>query len=154
MCSTSRGGTKVGCESDTPTAASGYRYDYKYFPCTVDKCVTCTVSGCTACAPGYFYNSGSCYDCSSNCLECSSGSVCTTCAKSFTLTNNVCRPTTVVDGCEIYSPSGVCLKCDSGKYLLMPDGTQCVACDNSGSGQLKSEGNLMNIFNFSLIAFL
>lgn len=132
-----------GCQQDTgPVAASGYRYDFKYFSCAIDRCATCTSSGCTACMPGFFLDGSVCQACSSNCLACSSNSVCTTCAKSFSLISNVCKPNPTIDGCEIYGGSGTCLKCESSKYLLMPNRDQCVLCTESS--QIKAEG----IFNF------
>jgi len=85
------------------------------------NCLSCTTGSlCQSCAPRFFVSSGSCSVCSDNCIECSSASVCTSCLAGFSIVSNAC----------VSSPSTNIATADLGGVMtLCPIG--CATCTSA-----------------------
>ena len=112
--------------------ATGF-YGSQCLPCgTCMNGTTCTMAGCSACAPG-FANAPTCVGCGGNgfCTACATGggifSVpnCTTCQSGWTVVNGTCTSICNITGCASCATNTTCGACALGMW-----GPQCAQCGN------------------------
>ena len=88
------------------------------------------------CMRGYYYNNDTneCMKCSSNCVDCTSGTKCTACHSNYCLANDACESCTVAN-C-IFGTGTTCVLCASGYGLV---GNQCKRCDVKNCGMCNKD---------------
>ncbi|ELP85989.1 protein serine/threonine kinase, putative [Entamoeba invadens IP1] len=93
---------------------------------SLTNCVKKTSSGCLQCSNGYYLGKviPRCYECSMNCLLCSSEETCLICDINFVLVDNHCKSVSEITFC-LSAENSVCTKCGNNKKVST-DGTYCV----------------------------
>ena len=142
------------------------------------SCETCSGSGansCLSCPSGFYFNSGNCLSCSTNCNSCNlDQNTCTSCREGYYLSSSStcecpqgsydsgsnCQLFNTISFCEKYaynpssSPQVSCTLCDDGYYIDSSSGTcqkcseTCYTCLNSTSDCLSCiPGLLLTVLN-------
>lgn len=84
-------------------------------------------SVCVTCQDGYYVSSGTCYNCQTSCLTCTSSTVCTSCAAThYLLANGRCKQ--LPSNCIEVDSNGDCSKCSYGYQVSFG---VCFACSPS-----------------------
>ncbi|KAL7714729.1 hypothetical protein QTN25_007687 [Entamoeba marina] len=135
--------------------------------CEVEGCMICTydVTTCSHCLTGYYFDSGNCYKCPSNCASCSYDDetttiTCNSCDSNYGLINNECNKCedTSCKNCD--GDTTLCRRCLDDSYILTNftcdkcnekckyndyDGTKCIylpyECGLYESGCIKVDEN-------------
>lgn len=112
--------------------------------CQPANCYNCDGDNtqCATCNTGYYLSGGQCYSCQSNCVTCTSSTICTSCvAGTFLQANGRCKtlPTNClqIDNTTLSSNVGSCKRCSYGYILLSGN---CYPCSSS-------------LFNVNIIIF-